>query len=370
MPHDAEGPENDVTPDDDDDAGAETPDNGGEESGETPSTVEPVSRPRARRAAPHVEIGPFGAVPVNARAWGMTKARPGGDWEVLKYGDAGTLNEEWPVDGPPLTVDLVRERWGAGTFRVSWWTATPRGGKKFVCHGRTVTLESDHVPSSASVSSSPSVSAFEEGLRFMKLVKEHAAGSMTEAMQLAQFFATMQQGRSAGVTGEELRAILRDEREAQSAAHTAAIRAAVEPLERRIAELADEDDDEDDDGEPLADAARAAGPALFKGRKWWQQVGAYATANPEVVKTALPIIAGAVQNIAGVVASAVAAPKPPPQRVRAQITEAPRVHVEKVETSPPAQAAPSSKPAWQGEVITAEPPPASPTPVASSAAAE
>ncbi len=97
------------------------------------------------------------------------------------------------------------------------------------------------------------------------------------------------------MSGEDLLRILREERQASGESTQAAIAAAVEPLRRQIAEMTEEDDGEAAGG--LAAAASAAAP-LIRGRGALATALNFASQNPELVKTALPIVAGAFSALA------------------------------------------------------------------------
>lgn len=329
--------QNDSTLDEGNEDGDESSekDEGDEES--TPEPAKPVRLPRARSAPAHIEISAFGAVPKNALRWGINRATLHGDWDTLKHGTDGVLHEDWPID--ELSEANVRERWGAGTYRVSWWTATPRGGRKFICNGRIVTFEgptqaAPPAPAAPRVAPSSGLGGFDEAIRVMSVIDDQSNQKLANLVTLVRTFNQPAPAppAPAGITFEQLRELLREEREANTRATREAIAEALGD---------DDDDDDDDDGEPIVDAARAAVKPLFRGKRaWWKDVGNFLAEHPEVAKQVAPVAIGAVTTVANAVTSAMT---PPPPRPRA-VQQLPRVEPQAAPPPPP-PAPPASAPA-------------------------
>src|SRR5688572_16190490 len=65
----------------------------------------------------------FGVPNPEVNAWGITK-KDHGKWVRQTHADAnGTHLREWPLS--ELTLDEVRNRWGAGAYRVQWFIHDP-----------------------------------------------------------------------------------------------------------------------------------------------------------------------------------------------------------------------------------------------------
>jgi hypothetical protein len=322
-----------------------------DDDGETAAVDVPKPRrPRARPVsaeAAGLPVSPYGAVPEGVTHWGARRRTLSG-WEQCGYAPPGATLEQRDWLLGELSETTLQARWGPGTYEIQWIMPLAGGGRRVLRGGREVkVLAPAAAPVAAPAIAGSPMSSLHEALSVMSVIDGRAKEQIAGMAELARIIAGG--NNSHGVSGEDLRAILRDEREAQARATADAIKAAVEPLQKQLAELVEEDDDEDDeDDEPgahVASAARAAGGRLFAGRKWWQQVGAYATENPEMVKAVVPVIVGAVTNVANAVTTAMATPPPRPRAVQAPPPPTPP-------PPPLPQAPPTPPPAQTGDPIS------------------
>lgn len=314
-----------------------------------------IALPRARRAAPRVPSGVpvsvFGAVPIRASAWGIKRRNSVGHWDVLSHGESNVRRQEWPIS--ELSEETVRARWGAGHYRVQWFEVTANGGRRFMCLGREVEFEDAHtpapapafVPSSGGAAVSDPLGPLTDAMRVIDLIEARADGKIEGMARLAQIIG----GGNRGISGEDLVRVLREERQSYAESTRAAIAAAVEPLQRQLAEFGGEDDDDDSPG--IADAARAAAP-LIKGKGTLASVLNFASANPKIVEGALPIIAGAFSALAAVVQKASTPPAPAPAPPPAPAL--PRAAPSAAPPAPPVQEMGGSLSAWKSDEKKAE----------------
>jgi hypothetical protein len=300
----------------------ERDDDADEIEAESPVNVTPIRpevRPRAQRSTETtpVPLRSYGAVPLEAQYWACHKVGLGGLWGSLSWGGPGETVElrEWPRDS--LTEEVIRDRWGAGEYKIQWLKATPQGGRKSISYGRPFTLrapEASAVVPAPAAPSSPMGEGFDLAMRIMTMIDAGAEKKLDGMATMMQ----MMGGQSRGLGAAELQLILQSQAQATAAAITSAVSAAVEPLKKQIADLSEEEDDEDDDDAIVNAVAGAAVPKLFTGKAWWQQLAAAAFQNPDVVKAVAPMVLNTVQNVVGVVASAVTTPPPRPRAVVVQ----------------------------------------------------
>jgi hypothetical protein len=294
----------------------ERDDDADEIEAESPVNVTPIRpevRPRAQRSteATPVPLRSYGAVPLEAQYWACHKVGLGGLWGSLSWGGPGETVElrEWPRDS--LTEEVIRDRWGAGEYKIQWLKATPQGGRKSISYGRPFTLrapEASAVVPAPAAPSSPMGEGFDLAMRIMTMID---AGAEKKLDGMATMMQMMGNSQARGLGAAELQLILQSQAQATAAAITSAVSAAVEPLKKQIADLSEEDDDDDD---AIVNAvAGAAVPKLFTGKAWWQQLAAAAFQNPDVVKAVAPMVLNTVQNVAGIVAGAVTTPPPRPR---------------------------------------------------------
>lgn len=242
----------------------------------------------------------FGIVPKATTHWGISKRPHKGASERLSYPDENAVHrQDWPLlndDGTPfLTMDLVRDRWGAGTFRVHW-IADEDGKVSPVGQGRIFSLEAQTV---AKVPGPPPVAASTDGmtadlfLRVLEMADRRARDQVESISRLAGIGgerAPASSGENSAIA--ELQSELasmraemqaRDERERLREQHREELAA----KDRRIAEL--ERDLERD--EPASSA-----PSFVPGEPIAGQIGAaIATmlfSKPELIAAiAAPIVA-------------------------------------------------------------------------------
>lgn len=282
------------------------------------ATTAPRARPRAVAEPIDAPLSPFGALPHGVTHWGLRRKTMGGDWEPLSWAEPGgkVAAREWPVS--ELSTDTIQERWGAGVFEVQWIKLAPRGGRNVLRGGRQVEILREVAAPAAAAAPGRPASVFDQmgdAMKLMAMIEERGDQSFLKIAKFAEIFGNR---APTGPSFEEIRSLLRDEREHAAKATAEAVRAAVEPLQKQIAELAEEEDDGDDDGGLVGAAAQGAKP-LFRGRKWWQVLGNYATENPQVIEKVAPVALGAINNVTSALAAAMA----PPRRPVAVVVEEP-----------------------------------------------
>jgi hypothetical protein len=119
---------------------------------------------------------------------------------------------EWPIE--ELTLDEIKKRWGAGTFKLHWFCNDPEhptadqrrtsGG-----HGPVFTIEPDVVPDVAPMAPPPPVHVaapsgdFSFALQLMQASDQRAAETMRTVMQMAQA------GQGGGASAEMTAAVAR-----------------------------------------------------------------------------------------------------------------------------------------------------------------
>lgn len=281
------------------------PDPEGEEEQATGPAAGPAPRPRARvRPASPVPppappapdfVSPLGGHPPTATHWGIKKRNPLGEWEDRTWAPPGSPVEvrEWPVG--ELSVEALHDRWGPGTFAVQWIAAQERGGRRVLRGGREVVVRPREVVAAAPAPAAPKTlldGPVGEALGMMKLIQGLAGESMANVLNVAGVLAASSGGRSSGLSGEELRAILRDEREAQSAllaASEARTSAAI------AAAIAARDEDE---GSGAAAAIGAAAP-LITGKGFASQAMRFAASQPELAGKVVDMVAAPLMGLAG-----------------------------------------------------------------------
>jgi len=283
------------------------PDPEGEEDRTTGRAAVPAPRPRARARqalaapppAPPVPdfVSPLGGHPPTATHWGIKKRNSIGDWEDRTWAPAGSPVEvrEWPVG--ELSVEALHDRWGPGTFVVQWIAAQERGGRRVLRGGREVVVRPRDVVAAAPASAAPKTlldGPVGEALGMMKLIQGLAGESMANVLNVAGVLAASSGGRSSGLSGEELRAILRDEREAQSALLAASEARTSAAIAAAIAAR----DDDDDRGSGAAAAIGAAAP-LITGKGFAAQAMRFAASQPELAGKVVDMVAAPLMGLAG-----------------------------------------------------------------------
>ena len=293
-----------------------------EEPAPTPAGRGPY-RPRARVTPDHPV---FGAAPVSVTHWAIKRQTPMGQWEPLSFvtPDGQVEVREFPI--AELSVDIVRQRWGAGTYRVSWRDQAPNGGLVARGSGRIFTVPAAPVAApqiAPSMTNDALPSGFASAIAIMNVIESKAANQIAAMGQLAAMM------RQPG-TDPILLQILQ-----QQQAQTAALQQSIAALAARV-DAADDGDDDDDDDEPSAagQMARAAVPVFRAGKPLSESlkaaIGNYFVENPEklvdIVKT-VPQVLEHISKLGGqpqtvtvrpraVVAAPAAAPpapEPPPK---------------------------------------------------------
>ena len=328
-----------------------------------PVALRPI-RPRAR-AAPPIPAGAlsnFGGVPQSATHWAMTRRTPIGNFEPLAWAPPGSsvAVREWPL--AELSEKEVEARWGLGCYRVQWIAPTVNGGRKYLRAGlRTFDIvRPTPIPSAEPAPSSPSSAApdpFGGAFQLMDLIERRTDGKLDSLVKLSSLLGG---GSSRGISPEEMRAIIRDEREAAEKARLVELAAVEARWAAKLAEFEGEDD-----GPDIAGAVIGAAPRM-KGSGWLANTLNFAQANPELAKVAvqggLPIVLAAVSSLAALFtpkAAAAPAPNPAPlavvrPRAQARPVDAPIVTPPRSNGSPwapqPTEAAPAGA-ELGGEVV-------------------
>jgi hypothetical protein len=296
----------------------ESQDEGSTEAEASGGTVERAPRARARRPAAPVAVSPFGGVPAGAQLWGLQRATLAGAWEACNHPDGeGVRRHEWPIGD--LSIEALRDRWGAGTYRVQWFRVADNGGRKFICCSSAITVDPPAVAEAQPVASAQSSgSSMREFVSFMDLVDSKTEAKIAGMANLARLIGGQQ---PAGLSGSDLMAALREERAAAAKATADAIAAAVAPLHAKLEALGGQGGQ----GGGIVDAAAKAAAPLF-GEGTMGSLMAFASSNPEVAQTLIekgaPIVQGALSGLLAIFASSKpAAPPAPAQRPRAQLVQ-------------------------------------------------
>lgn len=100
------------------------------------SEVETESVPSAGGVSAALESSVFGVIPRGASHWRLSQQVAGG-WSRCEHSAGGeVVVSEWPLS--ELSLPVIRSRWGAGSYRVTWIASQPR---RRVCGtGRVFTL--------------------------------------------------------------------------------------------------------------------------------------------------------------------------------------------------------------------------------------
>ncbi len=304
-----------------------------------PRASRPVALPRAARppqvsaVQAGVPITIFGAVPREVTHWLAKKQTATGQWEPCGWAPPGAIAEltEFPL--AELTEETFRDRWGAGLYEFQWVRHAANGGRNVLRATRSIRIlpppaAAAPPPAPPAPAASPLGDSFTLAMQIMQMIDRQSDAKLTGMAQLATLMSGQQ---SRGLGAAELELIL--SRQAEST--RAQVAAAVEPLQARLAAFEGGDDDEDEGPDVVEHAARAAGPAFFRGGKWWQQAGAYASQNPEMVKAVAPVALGAVQSVIDAIKAVLTAPPPPRPRAvpAAPPASAPALHGEQPSAS-------------------------------------
>jgi hypothetical protein len=320
---------------------------GSEDTGETVSetpenvvSIAPKGRPRAvpEPDAPAVPVSIFGAVPGAASYWAIRRQGLGGTLETLSYGAPGASAEvrEWPI--PELSEETIQKRWGAGTYQIEWLGVSATGGRKTVTRGRFFTLRPIEAPAPPPAAPASSLGeAFTLATQIMGMIEHNADRKVEGYATMAKLLGA---GQSNGLGAAELTLILQKQAESTRDMVTSI----VAPLQRDLAELRATKD------EPSGGGVVAAAAGLVKGSGMGAQILNYAAANPEIVKTVLPVVSDMVGKLAAIFTP----PAPPkfipratPEAAGAALAAAPMIAAALAPSSAPSQVAPGSLSAWE-----------------------
>lgn len=199
----------------------------------------------------------------------------GNSYDPLAWEQEGTgiVLREWPLS--ELSSAIVRQRWGTGTFRVTWVRARPNGGLQILNLGRQLTLT--HPGGAGHTSQQPSapppqsaIGALSDTLKIMQVIEQQADRKIQGIAELARVLAPTPSAAPAGFSAAELRE---------------AVSAAIAPLQQRIDQLEEGDDDEEEIALPK-----------IGGKGTLPMVLNWAQNNPEVARAALDHIGPIVNN--------------------------------------------------------------------------
>lgn len=311
---------------------------------------------RARTAAPQArEVPHIGLIPARARWWGVERRNAIGEWDRLTAPDAsGDLEtNEWPL--AELSLDAVRSRFGAGTFRIAFWGVNPNGSRVFVSRSREITIrpEVGAAPPAAVVPSALAPTGpMGEAFALMDLIERRATGQLAAMTQLAQLArgdggsstlnVVVEMMRTQREETRELIAAMREESRAERQSLRALLADEDEPAGGGVAGAA---------ANAVATVARARRPQSLKGLL----LGAVAD-NPALIGDALrtlPAVLESLKGMAEMQAQRQPAPAPPVQVQHLPAQPPPR----RVERAQPAPAAVDATPGINAAAASAPPPP-------------
>jgi hypothetical protein len=271
----------------------------------------------------------FGVPNPEVNAWGITK-KEHGKWVRQTHPDAnGTHLREWPLS--ELTLEEVRDRWGAGSYRVQWFVHDPEHEEPGQRHrsggtGPVFELEGAGVPRvtvpQAPPAPTPSAATggFDLAVQFMRMADERVSSQLTSIATLAQAIAGGNNNRGVDATVLQL---LLDKQQSQFASlverMSAAHEAQLTELRGQVASLRSEIEDEEDDdaGSAVSSVAKTAIPRVKKGDSFFDAVkmglGNYFLEDPGRAASQAVAIASAIPGALDTLSKAVNQAQPPPQ---------------------------------------------------------
>ena len=221
-------------------------------------------------------VATFGVAPEHATHWSCSRLAPGAGpndaGEVLVWRDAlGVGVRDWPL--AELAPQTIRQRWGAGSYRIGWIQRTPEGRRRAAGRGRHIDLSEDGATNAATnptiAPSPPSPLSSPSSPVVHHAIPVAPAADLLAGLQVAQRFGDLVDARaSSQIEGlAKLAQIMmgREDREAaradkQAKGEIGALLAAIQQLDAnnkilhdRLAALEADDDDE-------ANESPAAGP--------------------------------------------------------------------------------------------------------------
>jgi hypothetical protein len=255
----------------------------------------PTARPRARRpeTPPEAPAAPgiFGRIPPSSDRFSIQRVTLNGGYEPLSFPTPDGQAEVSQFPMVDLTLETIRERWGAGEFRVRFFRA---GGRHHIVYSPHVRIRDVKAAEAAPAVKDPMA----EAIAMMRLSDERANQSLRGVVELAALLSGNQ--KQSGVTAEMLQLILdrqneRFERvisEMRTDARTERDehRRTIEDLRREMREGA---------GTPAENAALAAvagvAPKLYRrGMTMGDLIKAMMAENPEIlseaIKAGMPIL--------------------------------------------------------------------------------
>lgn len=298
--------------------------------------------------------------------WSITKrAHEKAKMERCVYPDArGTHLRYWPLS--ELTIDVIKERWGAGEYRVCWFVSDPDNedsSKRFVSAGSGFVFEIEDEPevrAPASPPAPPAVAApaldpmaalpggFGAFFQLQSVFDQRAHAQLERTMNVA---AQMSRG-GGGIDGTTLVALMTQMQtqmqastqqmiDASNARHAEAMAAVNQQLAalRETFEGADDEDDADAAPSPMANAAAAvARPFIRRNQDLRTAVVNYATENPGelfAVLRGIPEVFSQLSALVKQAAPPAPAPAAPPPAVLPEPSARPRARVVTAPTPPP-----------------------------------
>lgn len=252
--------------------------------------------------------------------WGITKKkRVDGRYERMTYGDGnGGRVRTWPL--AELSAEVIRERWGAGEYRVCWFEGQSTKG----C-GLEFGIEEEEAPPPPRAAAAPPMPAERSGkglasfgqlgeaLELVSILDARANDSLVRTLQVAAAIGQ----RPSGLDAETLKAIFdRQDKliEQLQANHAEQMRA----LTAKRAADEDEDEEEEDEGDesdgPKVGSVAAAAVPFIKGKQSLKSAFInYATENPADVFAVIKSIPEVMSQVSQMMKMPEPAPAPRPQ---------------------------------------------------------
>lgn len=268
------------------------------------------------------DVTGWGTPPPNVTHWSCYRESGTSDRGVLQTWaapGAPLAMSEWPLS--ELTAEVVRERWGEGTYKIGWLKPEPTTGKlKFVTCGRTRVVPRLTPTASApdAVTSSPAAASslppeWTQTFALMNVIEKMSDSKLTGLAKLAEIMAPRQASSNDNTA---MIALLLDKQANMMRDSLAPIVAELQSVKAKLAEY---EADEDGSSSAIGNAAGAvAGPAL-RGKGTLGNIAAHLVmSNPEIVgevaKKGLETLGKVFDAVKHVNAQHVAPPQQAPQQ--------------------------------------------------------
>jgi len=283
----------------------------------------------------------FGNPRAEATHWGIEGAIGGGKWRKLRVSNGdGVAEGEWPID--TLSLDVVRERWGAGEYRTRWFAfsgdvPTNAGtGRVFVVEQ---VREEDPAPAHVAAAAPALPDGLGPAIALMNFADQRSAQSLRSIVEVAGVLAN----NRGGADMQMLQMLMAQQQQNFQATLEAQRLASEQQFAMMRHELgalrANLEDDGDDRDSAIEGVARAAAPLFKAGKPMSEGIKAalanWVVSNPkdviDLIKSVPAVLAAVSQATQQQQATAPTEPAPaPPQLVRVR-------PVAKVAPPPPPQ---------------------------------